>query len=116
MGLFTGTPSTDLADLAERLAQDSVYVLDVRQPSEWRRGHIRGSRSLPLMHIKSQLATLPQDKTIVTVCASGHRSNIAARTLRRAGYQVENLKGGMYAWTRAGLPVGTGPARRADRT
>jgi rhodanese-related sulfurtransferase len=108
MGFFTRTPSIDTTTLAERLAERNVYVLDVRQPSEWRHGHIRGSQNLPLLHVKRRLDTLPPDKTIVTVCASGHRSNAAARTLRRAGYQVENLKGGMHAWTRAGLPVGTG--------
>jgi rhodanese-related sulfurtransferase len=105
VGLFTRTPSTDPAALAERLAEGSVYVLDVRQPSEWRHGHIRGSRNVPLMHVKSQLATLPRDKTIVTVCASGHRSAVAARTLQRSGHEVENLKGGMHAWSRAVLPV-----------
>lgn len=111
MGLFTRTPSTEPADLAERLAQGSVYVLDVRQPSEWRHGHIHGSRNVPLMHVKSQLATLPHNKTIVTVCASGHRSAAAARTLQRSGHQVENLKGGMHAWSRAALPVERGRTR-----
>lgn len=111
MGLFTRTPSTEPADLAERLAQGSVYVLDVRQPSEWRHGHIHGSRNVPLMHVKSQLATLPPNKTIVTVCASGHRSAAAARTLQRSGHQVENLKGGMHAWSRAALPVERGRTR-----
>jgi rhodanese-related sulfurtransferase len=57
------------------------------------------------MQLKHRLATLPQGKTIVTVCASGHRSAVAARTLERAGYEVENLKGGMHAWARAGLSV-----------
>lgn len=111
MGLFTRTPSTNLADLAERLSEGSVYVLDVRQPGEWRRGHIRGSRNVPLIHIKSQLATLPHDKTIVTVCASGHRSAVAARALQRSGHRVENLKGGMHAWSRADLPVERGRTR-----
>ena len=57
------------------------------------------------MQLKRLLATLPRDKTIITVCASGHRSNAAARTLQRNGYQVENLKGGMHAWAKAHLPV-----------
>jgi rhodanese-related sulfurtransferase len=105
MGLFTRTPTTEPASLAEKLAQRSVHVLDVRQPGEWRHSHIRGAQNVPLMQLKRRLATLPRDQTIVTVCASGHRSNAAARTLRRAGYQVENLKGGMHAWTKLGLPV-----------
>ena len=105
MGLFSRTPSIDPAGLAEQLALRSVYVLDVRQPAEWRHGHIRGSHNVPLMHLKSRLATLPRDKTIVTVCASGHRSNLAARTLQRNGFEVENLKGGMHGWTKTGQPV-----------
>jgi rhodanese-related sulfurtransferase len=103
--LFTRTASTDATTLAERLDDRAVHILDVRQPAEWRHGHIRGAQNLPLLQLKSHLATLPRDKTIVTVCASGDRSNAAARTLQRAGYQVENLKGGMHAWTNAGLPV-----------
>jgi rhodanese-related sulfurtransferase len=85
----------------------------VLQPAEWRHGHIRGSQNLPLLQLKSQLAKLPREKTIVTVCASGHRSHVAARTLQRAGYQVENLKGGMHAWTKAGLPIEKRPSSPA---
>ena len=80
-------------------------VIDVRQPAEWRRGHIRGSVNLPLTQLASRLHQLPTGKTIVTVCASGHRSAVAARTLQSAGYPSENLKGGIRAWTRAGLPL-----------
>lgn len=108
MSLFTRTPSTDPARLAEKLAGHGVYVLDVRQPSEWRHGHLNGSQNVPLTQLKRRLATLPHDKTIVTVCASGHRSNLAARTLQRNGYQVENLKGGMHAWAKTGHPVEVG--------
>jgi rhodanese-related sulfurtransferase len=103
--IFDRAASTDPAGLSARLAEGSVHVLDVRQPVEWRHGHIPGSQNLPLLHLKSHLSTLPRDQAIVTVCASGHRSAAAARTLRRSGYQVENLKGGMRAWTRAGLPT-----------
>lgn len=105
MGFFSRTPSTDPAALSERLAQRAVFVLDVRQPAEWRHGHIRDSHNVPLTHLKGRLATLPKDKTIVTVCASGHRSNLAARTLQRNGFEVENLKGGMHSWSKTGLPV-----------
>jgi len=105
VGLFTRTTTTDATTLAARLGARSVHVLDVRQPAEWRHGHIRGSQNLTLRQLEGRLATLPREKTIVTVCASGHRSAAAARVLTRAGYRVENLKGGMRAWTRADLPV-----------
>jgi rhodanese-related sulfurtransferase len=102
--LFTRTASTGPTTLAKRLGNLAVHVVDVRQTA-WRHGHIRGSQNLPLMQLKSHLRTLPREKTVVTVCASGHRSAAAARTLRRVGYNVENLKGGIHAWTRAGLPL-----------
>ena len=105
MGLFSRTLRTDPAELADRLGGRFVFVLDVRQPSEWRRGHIRGADNVPLGSVGRRLATLPRDRTVVTVCASGHRSAGAARMLRRAGFEVENLKGGMQAWSRQGLPV-----------
>jgi rhodanese-related sulfurtransferase len=105
MRFFTRTASTGATTLAKRLGDRAVHILDVRQPAEWRRSHIRGSHNLPLTQLKRRLATLPREQTIVTVCASGHRSKAAARTLQRAGYEVENLKGGMRAWAKVGLPV-----------
>ncbi len=84
MAFFTRTPSTDPAGLAEKLAERSVYVLDLRQPAEWRHGHIHGSQNLPLVQLKRRLATLPRDKMIVAVCATGHRSKPAARALQAA--------------------------------
>lgn len=112
MGLFNRTAATDASRLAERLADRSVHVLDVRQPAEWRHGHIRDSQNLPLMQLKQRLSTVPRGKAVVTVCASGHRSAAAARMLERAGYEVENLKGGMHAWTRAGLPTASGASAK----
>jgi len=105
MGLFTRTENIDAATLAQRLRERSVHLLDVRQPHEWRKGHIHGSHNVPLAQVRNRLGSLPRERTIITVCASGHRSAAAARTLRRAGYTVENLKGGMHAWARAGLPT-----------
>lgn len=112
MGFFTRTPSIDATGLAGRLAERSVHVLDVRQPAEWRRGHIRGSHNVPLTQLKNHLAQLPREKAIVAVCASGHRSAAAARLLARAGYTVANLKGGIRAWTRAGHTTETGTRSR----
>ena len=107
MGLFSRADDVDAARVAERLADRSVVVVDVRQPAEWRRGHIGGSLNLPLPHLASRLHRLPKDAVIVAVCASGHRSAVATRTLQRAGFRAENLKGGMRSWSRAGLPLHT---------
>lgn len=105
MRLFTRIAHVDAASVAKSLADRSVAVIDVRQPAEWRRGHIQGSVNLPLSQLASRLHKLPTGKPIVTVCASGHRSAVAARTLQNAGHAAENLKGGIRAWTRTGLPL-----------
>ena len=107
MGLFSRTPRIDAAGAAELVAARSAVVVDVRQNAEWKRGHIQGAVHIPLGALPSRMQQLPAGKTIVTVCASGHRSAVAARTLTRAGHDVLNLRGGMSAWARAGLPLTT---------
>jgi rhodanese-related sulfurtransferase len=87
------------------LERGRVVVLDVRETIEWKAGRIPGALHIPLAHLPSRRGELPRDQTIVAVCRSGHRSGLAARGLRHAGYRVENLDGGMKAWTRARLPL-----------
>ena len=112
MGLFTRTPKIDAADAAELIAARTAVVVDVRQNAEWKTGHIQGAIHIPLGTLPSRMNQLPNGKTIVTVCGSGHRSAVAARTLPRAGHDVLNLRGGRSAWARAGLPLSTNKARR----
>jgi rhodanese-related sulfurtransferase len=108
--LFTRTSRIDAGGAADLLDARTAIVLDVRQPAEWKTGHIKGAIHIPLSQLSSRLNQLPRGKTIVTVCRSGHRSALAARTLSRAGHDVLNLKGGINAWARAGLPLSTGNA------
>ena len=105
MGLFTRTPKTDPASVAARVPGRGVLVIDVRQPHEYRHGHIRGSHNVPLSQLARRMERIPRDLPVVTVCASGHRSAAAARMLLSAGYDVENLAGGISAWSRAGLAL-----------
>jgi rhodanese-related sulfurtransferase len=106
MGLFTRTKKVDAATLAARLDDSRrLVVIDVREPHEWRRGCIRGSHNVPLRQLKDRLSHIPLDRPVVTVCASGHRSAVAARVLTREGFEAQNLSGGVRAWSRAGLPL-----------
>jgi rhodanese-related sulfurtransferase len=91
-----------------------LHVLDVREPEEWRAGRIAGSQHLPLGQLRERLGDVPKDRTILTVCRHGNRSDAAARGLRTLGYTAENLQGGLTAWAQAGLPLeadGGGPGR-----
>jgi rhodanese-related sulfurtransferase len=105
---------------AERLFdENSVRVLDVRTPEEYRDlGHVPGAVLFPVDLIASAPATLPADgKPILIYCEHGIRSVTAARFLARAGFpSLLNLGGGLSRWTGprefdAGEPFGpAGPS------
>jgi rhodanese-related sulfurtransferase len=81
------------------------FLLDVRQPEEFRSGHIPGARLIPLGELPNRMNELPKNQEIIVVCHSGNRSFSASRQLAGAGYKVLNLRGGMSHLTRSGLPV-----------
>jgi hydroxyacylglutathione hydrolase len=96
-------------ELQRRLAQGQAQIVDVRNHDEYARGHIAGSRHIPLGTLPQQLGELPREQPIVVVCQSGARSAIGASLLRAAGYgRVASLVGGMNTWQTAGLPVEQG--------
>lgn len=111
-GLFgPSVPSISAADLHEKIKKaNRPFLLDVRQPEEFREGHINGAKLIPLGELRQHMQELPRDKEIVCVCASGSRSSSAARQLASAGFNVINMKGGMFVWQRAALPVKKGMA------
>jgi rhodanese-related sulfurtransferase len=105
MGFFSSVKSIDARRAAELVAGGEAKLLDVRQDAEWKAGRVRGALHIPLAHVSRRVGELPHDKTIIAVCRSGHRSASAARRLHRAGYRVENLRGGMRSWAKEGLPL-----------
>jgi len=105
--LFAGkTPTISAREAYRRLQEDaSVVIVDVRQPIETRSGTVPGAVLIPLTEFAGRMEELPRDRPILTICRSGHRSPLAARQLKRAGYQVTNVAGGTLAWQKAGLPL-----------
>lgn len=81
-------------------------VLDVRTSAEWAAGHVAGAVSVPIGGLKRRLGSLGLDpaRPVVAICLSAHRSIPAVRLLRAAGFTAAQLRGGMLAWRRAGLP------------
>lgn len=93
--------------LAARLAEGPVRVIDVRTPAEWQSGRIRQAEHFPLTQImEGRLPAAGKAEELVMQCGSGYRSNIAASILRRAGFsRVKSVAGGVFAWSNAGLPL-----------
>jgi rhodanese-related sulfurtransferase len=81
-------------------------LIDVRTASEYAGGHLPNAINIPLNEIETKLNSIPQDKDIVVVCASGNRSKQGANKLIDADFKkVSNLKGGTMAWMMSGKPV-----------
>ena len=100
----------DPDELADRLEDDDLVVLDVRDDDEWAQGHIPGSIHLPYGELPERLGEVPRDKAIATLCSSGKRSGVAASILQREGFDrvIHVADGGVGTWRRNGYPVESG--------
>jgi len=95
-------------ELAERLHQQPVAILDVRTDAEWSDGHIAGARHIPLNDLPGRIGEVPEDQTVNVICGSGYRSIIATSLLLRAGRETTvDTAGGMDGWYAAGHPTTT---------
>ena len=97
---------------------ENIFILDVRTPQEYESWKIsydkhENPKLIPVdrlfMNDSSLLKEIPKDKEIVTVCAHGNRSLMAARLLNQLGYNVKSVRGGMAGWNKvygvAEIPV-----------
>ncbi|MCP5100788.1 MAG: sulfate permease [Chloroflexi bacterium] len=80
------------------------FVVDVREPREFKQNHIIEANLIPLSKILAVDVKLPNDQPIVLVCRSGRRSRRAAYALQGIGcMNVSILEGGMVEWEATGL-------------
>jgi thiosulfate/3-mercaptopyruvate sulfurtransferase len=109
-------------ELATRLGDESLAVLDVRTPDEYtgrrgshcdpRQGHIPGARNVDVQLLFAgpgapapperirELVGLPEGAEVVAYCHSGSRSALATLALRSAGYDARNYAGSWHEWSR----------------
>ncbi len=102
-------------DLEGRIG--NVRVLDVREDDELEReGHIPGASHLYVGYLEKHVheiePPLRKSEHVAVTCSVGHRASLAASILRRQGFEhVDNLLGGMTAWTKLELPTEKGRRR-----
>lgn len=106
------SPISDLSfeEIREGLADDSILLVDVREPHEWEAGHIPGSVLVPLSGF--DIACLPEiaGRRVVLSCRSGKRSLTAAGLAQADGLAVDaHYAGGFLDWVARGGPVTKGP-------
>lgn len=94
--------------IQENVATHKAVLVDVREPGEWKEGHIEGAISLPLSSLKKGDTSavepqLPKDKIVYTHCVMGVRALKAANILEKLGYNVRPLKAGYEDLVKAGF-------------
>jgi thiosulfate/3-mercaptopyruvate sulfurtransferase len=107
-----------LEELRERLGEEGLVLLDVRNayefegvaraPCDPRHGHIPGARNLPLDRLLEsrsasevrELVGLGEGAEVVAYCHTGQRSAYAVHVLRAAGYEARNYVGSWHEWSR----------------
>nr|WP_229457993.1 rhodanese-like domain-containing protein [Massilia glaciei] len=92
-----------------------TLILDVREPAEFEKGHLRDAKNIPLAELAKRIGELEKSKsrTIIVVCQNGARADRAAVELGKAGFaDVVSLDGGIGAWQTAGLPLAKPGAAR----
>ena len=110
LGDRKGIEVVNRSELASRLEQGAVVVLDVRPPAEFGAGHIAGARSVPISELRKHLEALPADTEVVAYCRGPYcvYADDAVRELRRRGFAASRLEDGFPEWQRAGLPTTAG--------
>jgi rhodanese-related sulfurtransferase len=100
--LITLTPE----ELAAKLAEGNVRLIDVRTDEEVAEGVIPGAEHIPLDRFDPALLGPDDGREVVLYCRSDRRSGIAAEKLAEAtGKPATHLEGGILAWEAAGQPV-----------
>lgn len=108
-----------LDKVKENLADKKAVLIDVRESTEWKRGHLQAATLVPLSELKrldadadvrrKLSAKLPKDRIIYCHCGSGVRVLTAADILGKLGYDVRPLAAGFDDLREAGFPVAANP-------
>lgn len=88
------------SELKEKLTQDDILVIDVREPWEYEEHNI-GAKNIPLANLPHKLDDLAdhKDSEIIVHCQSGKRSNQAMKYLCKQGFSnVKSVEGGLKAY------------------
>lgn len=117
LGLFSSCTANDSIQvlkpqkfIAQAQADSSAVLLDVRTPQEYAEGHLEGARLLDYLNTEAfdeGVKQLDKQHTYYIYCRSGRRSNGAAQKMKKQGFRVFDMQGGIKNWLQQGLPVTT---------
>jgi len=94
-------------ELASRLKDGLVTILDVRPEHEYKLGHLPGALNIPLEQLEQHLVDWPKTLEIIAYCRGPYcvMSFEAVAELRKKGFNVRRLEDGFPEWKAAGFAV-----------
>lgn len=87
-------------ELARRLLEPAIHLIDVREPWEWSVARIGKPQLVSMNSLPVELDSLDRSRELVIYCHHGVRSEMAAQWLRVQGFQARSLVGGIDRWSR----------------
>ena len=90
---------------------EGTVVIDVRRDDEWVTGHATGAIHINVDDLAGRMDEVPDDKTLLFICAAGVRSGLACELAAAMGYDSErlyNVEDGTPSWIAAGNPTSYG--------
>lgn len=99
----------DPGDVKSRMDRgERVVLLDVRDPDEFRQGHIPGAINISRGFLEFRAETVLKDKAqpVLVYCLSGQRSLLAGRAMQELGFSdVRSMSGGIRGWEQRSFPT-----------
>lgn len=106
--IFAGVPGLSPYAATQLMNEGDVLLLDVRDEKEFKTGHIKGARSMPVNQIDKQIHDIEKykDRDVVVYCDNGMRTNRVTGKLKKQGFsKLQTISGGLVGWQKANLPV-----------
>ncbi|MFC7370427.1 rhodanese-like domain-containing protein [Fictibacillus iocasae] len=100
MGIMQNKHVKTLSEEEFKAGYRKAQLIDVREPDEYKNGHILGARNIPLSQMRQRISEVRNDQPVYLYCESGFRSARAAQFLRKKKYSgLHQLQGGFKKWT-----------------
>lgn len=85
-------------DIVYYIRRADTQIIDIREPSDYRQGHIPSAINIPFDDFENGQRNIPKDRLLILYCERGNLSLLLARDLSNEGYMVKNIYGGLNAY------------------
>lgn len=96
------------AFIKQAKADTTSIILDVRTPGEYKEEHLAGARQLDFLNTSvfdAGIKLLDKSHTYYVYCRSGKRSHNACIKMKKQGFKVFDMEGGILTWKKLGMPT-----------